>query len=327
MTRVLGVKRRTTVVRAKSRDCSRSPILSSGLVLISLVAASLLFHPAEPRPPDVAAYPWLYLRDGEPLARGEQAVELVAVGDIMLGRRVASQSDPFGDVSPWLQHADLALGNLECVITGSDDPKGASVLRASALRAPPTATSKLRDAGFDLLGLANNHALDLGGEGLAETVARLQKAGVAAVGAGPDEQAAYQPWVPEVAGVRLAVLAFNAVAASGDAAQAGGWTEAQWDRGRAIAAVAAAQERADAVVVSIHWGYEYETVVDPAQRDAARALLDAGADLVIGHHPHVVQPFEVRGDRCVAYSLGNFVFDQGQGERWGTGRWTNSWRA
>jgi poly-gamma-glutamate synthesis protein (capsule biosynthesis protein) len=302
-----------------SRKAAGSPILSSCLVLIPLVAAGLLFRPAEPDLPNLAAYPWLYLRDGKPLGRGEQAVELVAVGDVMLGRQVADQPDPFGDVSSWLQDADLALGNLECVITGSHDPKRASALRASALRpstlrAPPASIIQLRDAGFDLLGLANNHALDLGGEGLAESTARLERAGMAAVGAGPDVHAAYQPCVPEVAGVRLAVLAFNGVAAARGAMRAGGWTEAYWDPVRATTAVAAAQERADAVVVSIHWGYEYEGLVDPAQRDAARALLDAGADLVIGHHPHVVQPFEVRGDRFVAYSLGNFVFDQGQGE-------------
>jgi poly-gamma-glutamate synthesis protein (capsule biosynthesis protein) len=112
----------------------------------------------------------------------------------------------------------------------------------------------------------------------------------------------------------VALLAFNAVADARGSLGGDGWARAEWDWDRARAVVAVAAERADAVIVSMHWGYEYETSVDPAQRDAARALLAAGADVVVGHHPHVVQPFEVYGDGCVAYSLGNFVFDQGQGE-------------
>lgn len=177
--------------------------------------------------------------------------------------------------------------------------------------------ARLRWAGFDVLGQANNHALDLGSAGLAETTSRLRTAGIATVGAGPDAEAAFQPLIREVDGVRLALLAFNAVPDPGAARRETGWVRAEWDPARAASAVDAARDRADAVVVSFHWGYEYETRVDPAQRDAARALLQAGADLVVGHHPHVVQAFEVDGDRCVAYSLGNFVFDQGQGE---TGR-------
>jgi poly-gamma-glutamate synthesis protein (capsule biosynthesis protein) len=165
---------------------------------------------------------------------------------------------------------------------------------------------------------------------LAETVARLQEAGIATVGAGPDVDAATRPLIRELGGVRLAFLAFNAVpdpedgpALSQDYGPAlsqdygpedAGWTRSGWDRTRATAAVVAARTEADAVVVSIHWGYEYDLRPDPAQRDAAQVLLDAGADLVMGHHPHVVQGTRVSENGFVAYSLGNFLFDQEQGE-------------
>jgi hypothetical protein len=232
-------------------------------------------------------------------------------------------------VTSWLRAADgstelaevLTLGNLECVIAEEGVPRPGPY----RLRALPSAVADLRDAGFDVLGLANNHALDFGPAGLAETVSRLQEAGIAALGVGPNAEVAVQPLIRQVGGVRLALLALNAVPDPADVHESEGWTRAGWDRERATAAIAAARAQADAVIVSVHWGYEYELRADPAQRKAAQAMLDAGADLVIGHHPHVVQGFELdlRGfrqtsevsrGRFVAYSLGNFVFDQQQGE-------------
>ncbi len=285
-----------------------SPVLSFCLALIPLVAVLLLGRPALHNPPDFSTYPWLYLRDGEPLDADEGAVDVVVVGDVMLGRGLADEPRPFAAVAPSLRAADLTVGNLECVITG-----GLETGFPGSLRAHPSMVTQLRKAGFDVLGLANNHALDLGASGLAETASRLEAAGIATVGAGPDPEAAFQAVVREVDGVRLAFLAFNAVA-DGWHDQGDDWTRADWDPERVVAAVNAACCQADAVIISVHWGYEYQTRVDPAQRDAALLLLRAGADLVIGHHPHVVQAFEIDDGRCVAYSLGNFVFDQGQGE-------------
>ncbi len=260
--------------------------------------------------PDLSAYPWLYLRDGRPLAVDEQIVEVVAVGDVMLGRGAASEAQPFAAVAPWLRTADLALGNLECVIAEEGTPRPGPY----RLRAPLSAVTILGDAGFDVLGLANNHALDFGPAALTETIRRLEAEGIAAVGGGPDIEAATQPLLREINGVRLAFLAFNTVPDPEDRPEEGGWTPATWDREQGPAAIAAARAQADVVVVSVHWGYEYQLRADPAQRDAAHAMLEAGADLVLGHHPHVVQRMEVSGGRFVAYSLGNFVFDQQQGE-------------
>lgn len=279
---------------------------------------------------DLSVYPWVYQRDGQPLQNQAKLTSLIAVGDVMLGRGVSAELDPLGGVASWLSVADLTAGNLECAIA----PQGAALPtpQVSAapggpylLVAPSSAVRQLKQAGFDLLGLANNHTLDRGLQGLAETGTALEKAGLLPLGAGPDSVQAYAPVIKEVDGVRLAFLAFNAVPSprgpewSGEVRQTtpeSGWSLAGWEREQALAAVQSAHQQADAVIVSIHWGYEYETRVDPAQRDMARALVAAGADLIIGHHPHVVQTIESLpkadgGQALVAYSLGNFVFDQG----------------
>lgn len=299
------------------------------LVVLVRISPIQLTEQAGQAAPDLSVYPWLYLRDNKPLTTDEKVVELIAVGDVMLGRGVADKphpepvegSQPLAAVAPWLRAADLTLGNLECVIAEGGVPRPGPY----RLRAPLSSVTGLRDAGFDILGLANNHTLDFGPAGLAETVSQLQEAGIATVGVGPDAETAVQPLIRQVGGVRLAFLAFNAVPDPEDEPQDDGWTRAWWDRERATAAIAAAHAQADAVIVSVHWGYEYELRADPAQRDAAQAMLNAGADLIIGHHPHIVQgtaldlrglakTSEVSRGRFVAYSLGNFVFDQQQGE-------------
>jgi poly-gamma-glutamate synthesis protein (capsule biosynthesis protein) len=267
--------------------------------------------------PDLSAYPWVYLRDGRPLTGDEPVVELIAVGDVMLGRGVADEPEPLADVAAWLAAADLTFGNLEAVIVEGGIPRTAppDEPQPIILQAPVTAVSHLTTAGFDILSLANNHSLDFGPEGLAETTVRLQNANITPIGAGPDAITAYQPLIREVNGLRLAFLAFNAVPDPGRSgsrtAPTNQWQRADWNEARAVEAVIQARKQADAVVVSMHWGYEYELKADPWQETAAQALIAAGADLVLGHHPHVVQ--DLRGwQPVVAYSLGNFVFDQGQ---------------
>ncbi|MBK8902588.1 MAG: CapA family protein [Anaerolineaceae bacterium] len=270
--------------------------------------------------PDLSAYPWIYLRDGRSLTPAESVVELIAVGDVMLGRGVADVADPLADVAPWLRAADLTLGNLESVIVADGTPKNAPAGEPQPiiLHAPVTAVAHLTNAGFDLLSLANNHSLDYGGGGLAETAVHLQQAGITPLGIGPDENAAYQPLIREVDGVRLAFLALNGVPEPGGgerlAVNGERWVRAEWDVARAITAVAAARQQADGVIVSLHWGFEYELQVDPWQETAAQSLLNAGADVVLGHHPHVAQAVTVdrQSGQLVAYSLGNFVFDQTQ---------------
>jgi hypothetical protein len=288
------------------------------LLVLSFILVGLIISQADMEteppvaPPDLSGYPWLYLREGTPPALGEGAT-LLAVGDVMLGRGVRAEPDPFAGVAGWLHTADLILGNFEGVIADLDSgspPPGYD------LRMPETAAAQLRAAGFDVVGLANNHSLDLGPAGLEHTTAQLTAAGLTVIGARSDRATAAQPTIHTINEIRLALLAFNAVPdpVGQDAILLPGWTRADWDLETAVATVTAARTQADAVIVSIHWGYEYQRRADPAQRRMAEALLEAGADLIVGHHPHIVQETAVQSGRFVAYSLGNFVFDQGQGD-------------
>lgn len=294
----------------------------------ALAVTTLVSPPATAHPgPDLAAYPWLYLRAGRPPAADEQLVQLLAVGDVMLGRGVdcCASNNPLTDVSPWLRSADVTFGNLEGVITDApcpdahaaeDGQPGKAAPRAFCLAMPPASAQVLSGAGFDVLSLANNHAMDFGSTGLMQTVSYLSQAGIAASGVISTAET-IAPVIVPVKGLRLAFLAFNMVPYPGQRG-AEGWAPAAWQPTPGQTAIATARHQADVVVVSVHWGYEYEANPDPAQREAARLMLEAGADLVIGHHPHVVQHDPVTalqrtpGNRTawVAYSLGNFVFDQ-----------------
>jgi hypothetical protein len=304
------------------------------LLLLGLVSALAWMVGADPmaagdvqdasRPSDLSAYPWVFLRDGRDLADGESLASVIAVGDVMLGRGVPAEPSPWHDVAGWLPAADLTLGNLEAVLTDESRPRSAPPgdPQPILLRAEPDAIDPLKQAGFDILGLANNHALDYGRAGLAATSALLQDAGLAPIGLlAPD--GIQRPLIREVHGVRLAFLAFNAVPVPGpDPRSSQGCPDgaacwpapAGWDPVAGPAAIDAARKQAQAVIVSIHWGFEYQGQPDPYQETIAESMLAAGADLILGHHPHVTQPIDVPGGRVVAYSLGNFVFDQATGD-------------
>ena len=295
--------------------CAAIPCLAFFLLLLSGC------QPADP----LAAYPWLYQRDAQTRGRHD-TLSVIAVGDILLGRGVEQPDQAFAASADWLSAADLTLGNLECALTDTP-PVPAATLEHSLpapvrLYAPTQSAAWLQAAGFDLLGLANNHSLDAGPDGLRQTAETLQDAGLSVVGAGATPEQALAAYTFTQNGVRLAILSVNAIPIPPDNAlpegqsALDGWDIARWQRDAVLAAVSAASQHADAVIVSIHWGYEYQFQPDPAQTRYAEWLFDAGADVVIGHHPHVVQAPVVltRPDgRTVlaAYSLGNFVFDQG----------------
>jgi len=269
-------------------------LLALSLLAITwwLATMDMVPGPADWTPgPDLSIYPWIYLRDGAPVS-GETPVSLIVVGDVMPGRGVSGERNPLGSAAPWLRGADLTLGNLEAVVA-PEGPARATTPGEDGpyiLSAPAAAAEWLAGAGFDLMGLANNHSLDYGVAGLTGTAGLLEAAGMTVLGAGSGDRT-YRPLIREVRDVRLAFLAFNAVPdpAPGVQPAAAAWQIAAWDEARAVAAVAEARQQADAVVVSLHWGQEYALRAAPWQREAAQALVQAGADLVIGHHPHVVQ--------------------------------------
>ena len=286
-------------------------------LLLSLVGLAWL-TPADDgaRTSDLQIYPWVYLRHGRPLAPDETIVSLMIVGDVMPGRGVAAEPDPWRDVAGWLGAADLTIGNLEAALVDGGAPRRAPAGEAQPilLSAAPAAAGSLRQAGFDILSLANNHSLDYGMAGLKETISHLKQAGLEIVGLTTDD-GAIAALDQKVNGVRLAFLAFNAIP---DPHPLGTCLSkvacapqpVRWDPAAAAAAIRSARVRADAVIVSVHWGFEYERWSDPSQEQAARVMLEAGADLIVGHHPHVVQSIAASEGQLTAYSLGNFVFDQ-----------------
>lgn len=252
-------------------------------------------------------------------------VTLDAVGDIMLGRSVARQiaehgsAFPFEQVRPLLAGADVRFGNLELPLT----ERGAPAKKDYVFRAPPSSVAALTGAGFNILSMANNHALDYGAEGLMDTLAALDRAGIAAVGAGRTAEQAHTPALLTVKGIRIAFLAYTNTpndSISGWVAEA---DEAEperpgvaWGRPDAIRRdVAAAKARADVVIVSLHSGFEYTATPNGRQRELAKAAVDAGAALVLGGHPHVLQGVEFYKGAPIIYSLGNFVFDLDDDDR------------
>jgi poly-gamma-glutamate synthesis protein (capsule biosynthesis protein) len=233
----------------------------------------------------------------------------------MPGRGLSGLPGLFDHVSARLQAADLVIGNLEGVLTpnpaastspsfpASSEFAGAPALPASGwpppspLLIPPQAIPSLAAAGFDLLTLANNHALDAGQPGLEYTASALQSAGLQPL-------LSAQPQFRQLAGLKLGFLAWNALATADDT--------------QLFAALRQLRPAADIVIILVHWGQEYQRHPNLPQRALAERLFAAGADLILGSHPHVVQdvqlvhpPGEAGRPRLAAYSLGNFAFDQG----------------
>ncbi|MCG8400050.1 MAG: CapA family protein [Firmicutes bacterium] len=249
------------------------------------------------------------------LPPGGEPVLLVAVGDIMLSRGVAEEMEkggghghPFEMVRSYLREGDVVFGNLEGPITDGRKIK----ITEMKFRADPGVEQVLKDTGFNLLSLANNHTPDFGSRGLLDTMQYLDRAGIRHAGAGASESQAYAPAYMEVKGMRLALLAFNDPAVVPGSYRAGENRPgtAFLDPAKMRQAISKARKKADFVVVSIHAGTEYVAQPHRAQVRYARLAVDAGADLVLGHHPHVVQKVERYRGKYIIYSLGNFVFDQ-----------------
>jgi poly-gamma-glutamate synthesis protein (capsule biosynthesis protein) len=218
---------------------------------------------------------------------------------------VARRTGHAGAVRALFRDADLALVNLEgpAVVAFRWHPHGL------VFTFDPALLSGLREAGIDAVTIGNNHIGNAGPSGVVETVRHLGELGIAHVGAGRDRAAAHAPAWFEVAGQRVAVLGYDAVRPSGRATtQRAGTAGLVWARYRGDIA-AARKAGADIVVVLPHWGVEFTATPTRTQRDQARALVEAGATLVLGSHSHWAGAMELVGGSPVLYSLGNLVFD------------------
>jgi poly-gamma-glutamate capsule biosynthesis protein CapA/YwtB (metallophosphatase superfamily) len=246
-----------------------------------------------------------------------QSLTVAAGGDVQGDRKVGTYIDAHGGaaalakVRPYLQTADLAFVNLE----GPISDKGTKLAwKEYTFRSRLALAQGLAAAGVDVVSMANNHAVDCGQSALLDTIARLDKVGIEHAGAGKDISAARTPAMLSTPAGTVAVLAFTDKFASGFAAGTGRPGVAPISDGtKIIEAIKAAKDKADYVIVSFHWGTEYTTKAAAYQRALAHRAIDAGADLILGHHPHVIQGLEVYKDKLIAYSLGDFVFDHRPG--------------
>lgn len=238
------------------------------------------------------------------------ALSLVAVGDIMLGGSALSTIEGYGCDYPFdstraiLSQGDIAIGNLEAPFTSA----GEKFDKKYTFRVPNAWACGLRDAGFDLLTLANNHIMDYGLQGLYDTMEVLDSLGIAHCGAGANDSLAMQAAFLYVNQLKVAFLGFSMT-----------FPEEFWaekDRaGTAFATERRLAQRlrevrplADLLIVSFHWGAELKHEPKEYQRSFAHQAIDLGADLVLGHHAHVLQGVEAYKNRLVFYGLGNFAF-------------------
>ncbi len=237
-------------------------------------------------------------------------LRLVFAGDVMLddgpGRTVAEGGDPLAPFDALLRDADVTIGNLECPVAASGTAHASKIY---AFRADPRVMRVLRGR-FDAMSVANNHSGDQGHAAFRETLAHLRDAGITPFGGGRDLREAHAPLWIERAGLRIAVLAYNGFKPR--AFEAGpSWPGVAWAEDAEMAADIRAARRAgaDVVIPFMHWGWEREPEPGARQWAQARLLIDAGADAVVGSHPHVTQGAALYRGKPIVWSLGNFVFD------------------
>lgn len=243
-----------------------------------------------------------------PTSPETRTVRLAWMGDVMLadgpGRLIARGIDPFGQVSAALKQADLRIANLECVVADN----GRALRKPWTFRAHPR-TLPVLQRHVDAVSLANNHSGDFGPQAFAQMLGRLQQAGLPYFGGGENLRQAHRPLILQRNGLRIALLGYDEMFPrqfeASEQRPGVAWAEEE----RMVAGVRAARQMADVVIPYLHWGQEDSPSAHARQRALARLLIEAGADAVVGTHPHVRQDTELINGKPVIYSLGNFVFD------------------
>lgn len=235
-------------------------------------------------------------------------VRMAWVGDVMLadgpGRLVRRGGNPFAPTAALLAGADVRVANLECVVA----TQGKALDKPWTFQAHPRVLPLLKKH-VDVVSLANNHSGDFGQVAFAEMLQRLDAVGMPHVGGGRTLREAHQPVIVERHGVKIALLGYDGMFPR--AFEAGpGWPGVAWSEDEQVAFdIRQARLKADVVIPFMHWGQEHEPRAHARQRELARLMIDAGADAVVGTHPHVVQDVERYRGKPIFYSLGNFVFD------------------
>ena len=256
-----------------------------------------------------------------PAVAADDEVDIVFVGDVMVaeipGQLIAKGIDPLAPFNEVLQRHDLRIGNLECVIATGGTAEGKPFTFRADLDVLPVLKRH-----FDAMSVANNHSGDFGKDAFAEELGLMRKAGLPYFGGGNDASEAHKPLILERNGLRIALLgyvefkprSFEAGAHLPGVAWSG-------EDDQVIEDIAAARRdyHADIVIPYMHWGWEEEPNPSPRLREFARRMIDAGADMVVGSHPHVTQGAEMYKGKPIVYSLGNFLFNSFDTEATTTG--------
>ncbi len=251
----------------------------------------------------------VWTSQGPALAQGSD-IRLVFVGDVMLadgpGRVIRSGKDPFRHVAGALRDADITIGNLECVIASSGKPEP----KPYTFRAPKQSLRLLKKY-FSAVSLANNHSGDFGKGAFSEMLKLLEQHQIPYFGGGRNLRTAHQAYIREIHGKRIAVLGYNGFFPRSFEALEDAPGIAWLDEDMVVAAIQHTKQTlgVDFLIVYPHWGWEYQKLASPRQRQLARLMIDSGADAVVGGHPHVTQDIEIYQGKPIFYSLGNFVFD------------------
>jgi poly-gamma-glutamate capsule biosynthesis protein CapA/YwtB (metallophosphatase superfamily) len=309
-----SLRHQSLILECFSRRKIFLPGISAGETCISssIPAASKLLTRVSleeiPADEDLCSGPELesYLQE-----RNEPPLSVLAVGDIMLGERTRTAireegaDYPFAGVVPLLRRSEIVFGNQEGPFAG----EAAKTDRNFSYRVNPKLATALTRANVNVVTLANNHLTDCGRAGVLETLAALASAGVAAVGAADNERSAHRPVIRQAGRWRVGLLGYywnRRTAATSDLP--GSAMDTPEDLRADIGAL---RRHVDRVVVAFHWGIPYEREPLPKDREKARRAVDCGADVVVGHHPHVIQPMEVYRGCPIFYSVGNFTFGSG----------------
>jgi poly-gamma-glutamate capsule biosynthesis protein CapA/YwtB (metallophosphatase superfamily) len=265
------------------------------------VLAAIPFH--RTGPPEISPRP-----------KPPKKTRILFGGDVMLSRYVGQLARahhdpalPLRDLAPVLRSADIAFVNLEAPFSD----RGRLKEHGMIFKAEPEMVAALENAGVTIVSTANNHARDCDGYGVEFTLTWLNQHGIVAAGSAPTAQAAHAGTIVERNGLRFGFLAYTFDQSNGNH-QDFDDRIASMDVPTMQADVARMLGRADVTIVSMHAGNEYQRHPNRQQIEFANAAIDAGARVVVGHHPHVTQPWERRGEGVIFYSLGNLVFDQSQ---------------
>ena len=278
------------------------------LIIVAIIAIIMYANMRPTETPSTAAIPV----EAPPVIAEIPIITLSFAGDIMFEKMIADDvkrngaEAVFTEVAPLLQNDDLTYANLESAAS----TRGKAYDKKYTFRMDPTILPAMRSAGIEAVSLANNHALDFGQQALRDTLDNLAAADITAVGAGKNFTEASAAQYFTIKGIRIALIAASRVLPTA------AWIADEQRPGMLGAyhmpaitkAVKAARKEADLLIIYFHWGIERQTLPADSQRQLAKSAIDAGADLVIGSHPHVLQGFGSYQGKLIAYSLGNFIF-------------------